>query len=90
MNYIEKQIYQNISELNNWHTMARYKVLSTAIPKILIKKDNIEYIYNDVTNEILKTLDKIYNTKLQEILNESRTKYFTRGIASNELQCSTS
>ena len=83
-NIIENVIYQNIFDLNNWYTNARYKILSMVIPKILITKDKIEYIYDDVTNEILSSLEDIYNKKMKEILDEPRTRYFARSFASDE------
>lgn len=81
---IREIIYQNIFDLQNWYANARCKVLSTTIPKILITKDKIEYIYDDVTNEILSSLEDIYNKKMKEILDEPRTRYFTRSFASDE------
>lgn len=83
--YIERVIYQNIFDLQNWYANARYKILSIALPKkILITKDKIEYIYDDIINEALISLEDIYNKKMKEILDEPRTRYFARSIASNE------
>lgn len=83
--YIERVVYQNIFDLQNWYANARYKILSIALPKkILIIKDKIEYIYDDIINEALISLEDIYNKKMKEILDESRTRYFARSIASNE------
>ena len=81
---IEESIYRNIFNIINHYVNARYKILSTAIPKILITKDNIEYIYDDITNKTLKEIDKECNKKIQQILDEPRTRYFTRRFASNE------
>lgn len=83
-NQIERVVYQNIFDLQNWYANAKYKILSIAIPKILIAKDKIEYIYDDIINEALISLEDIYNKKMKEILNEPRTKYFARSIASDE------
>ena len=81
---IEESIYRNIFNIINYYVNVRYKILSTAIPKILITKDNIEYIYDDITNKTLKEIDKECNKKIQQILDEPRTRYFTRRLASNE------
>lgn len=84
--YEEKLINKNISDIINYYGNAKYKILSKAVPKILVTKDNIEYIYDDITNKILKELDKECKKKIQQILNEPRARYFTRGFASNEFQ----
>lgn len=83
-NQIERVVYQNIFDLQNWYANAKYKILSIAIPKILITKDKIEYIYDDIINETLISLEDIYNKKMKEILNEPRTRYFARIIAADE------
>jgi hypothetical protein len=83
-NQIERVVYQNIFDLQNWYANAKYKILSIAIPKILIAKDKIEYIYDDIINKALISLEDIYNKKMKEILNEPRTKYFARSFASDE------
>jgi len=43
--YIEKTIYQNIFDLQNWYVNARYKILSMSVQKKNINNKGSNRIY---------------------------------------------
>ena len=67
-----KNTYEHLRNIGNYYTNLKYNIINKSIPTILIKKDNIEYIYNKEVTEILNWIDSQYEKEINNILIDER------------------